>query len=212
VSDYISATLQEGSEAVALAARPSGPEAIRARGDRRRRRNQAGLVLATVAVVAAGAGAYPLARDLGTAPAAPAPAARAVPNVTGMTLREAEQVIGQSGLQVGHVSRRRTPVPAGLVVSTSPGHGSAEPRGTRVSIVVSTGSGRVVIPNVTGMAAGQAEAILQQLGLAVEVQAVASGTAPSGTVIREQPAAGSLAPAGAVVVIGVAPPPPPAGS
>ena len=210
MSDYISATLQEGSEAVALAARPSGPEAIRARGDRRRRRNQAGLVLATVAVVAAGACAYPLARDLGTAPAAAAPAARAVPNVTGMTLREAEQVIGQSGLQVGHVSRRRTAVPAGLVVSTSPGHGHSEPRDTRVSIVVSTGSGRVVIPNVTGMAANQAEAILQQLGLAVEVQAVASGTAPSGT--REQPAAGTLVPAGAVVVIGVAPPPPPAGS
>jgi hypothetical protein len=132
VSDYISATLQEGSVAVALAARPSGSQAIRARGDQRRRRNAAGLAVTVLAVVTAGAGAYPLARDLSTVPAATASSRSVMPKVAGDSLAAAERAIGRAGLSVGHVSQQpSSAVVPGIVIRTSPTPGAAEIRGPR---------------------------------------------------------------------------------
>jgi beta-lactam-binding protein with PASTA domain len=206
VSDYISATLKEGSESVALAARPSGPQVIRARGDRRRRRNAAGLAVAALAVVAAGAGAYPLARDLSTGPAAAGGAGTIVPRVVGDTLVTAEQVIVRTGLSVGHVSQQHSvAVPPGLVISTSPHYGASEPKGARVSIMVSAGGGTSVVPDVVGMTQSAAERLFLPLHIQVEVRTAGSPATVPGTVTRQSPAAGSVMPRGSIIVLYVQP-------
>ena len=206
MSDYISAILQEGSEAVALAAKPSGPQVIRARGDRRRRRHVAGLAIAASAVVAVGAGAYPLARDLGTAPAAAGGAGRIVPRVAGDTLVSAKLAVVRAGLSVGHVSRQHSDaVPLGLVLGTSPRNGAAEPKGARVNIVVSAGGGTIVVPDVVGMTQSAAEQLLQRLQMQVEVRSAASPTGIPGTITRESPAPGVKVPGGSIIVLSVEP-------
>jgi beta-lactam-binding protein with PASTA domain len=203
VSDYISAILQDGSEAVALAAKPSGPQVIRARGDRRRRRHVTGLAIAALAV---GAGAYPLARDLSTAPAAAGGAGSIVPRVAGNTLVSAERAVVRAGLSVGDVSRQHSDaVPLDLVIGTSPGHGASEPKGARVNIVVSAGGGAIVVPDVVGMTESAAEQLLVGLHMQVEVRAAASRAAVPGTITRESPAPGVRVPRGSIIVLSVEP-------
>jgi beta-lactam-binding protein with PASTA domain len=206
MSDYIPAILQEGSEAVALAARPSVPQVIRARGDRRRRRREAGLAIAALAVVAFGAGAYPLARHLSTAPAASGGAGGIVPRVAGETLVSAEQTVVRAGLSVGHVSRQHSDaVPLGLVVGTSPRAGAAEPKGVRINIVVSAGGGTIVVPDVLGMTDSAAQQLLLSLQMRVEVRTAASPGAAPGTITAESPAAGVKVPHGSILVLSVDP-------
>jgi beta-lactam-binding protein with PASTA domain len=206
MSDYISAMLQEGSEAVALAARPSVPQVIRARGDRRRRRREAGLAIAALAVVTFGAGAYPLARHLSTAPAASGGAGGVVPRVAGDTLVSAERAVARAGLSVGHVSRQRSfAVPLGLVVGTSPRAGVAESKGVRINIVVSAGGGTIVVPDVLGMTESAGKQLLLSLQIRVEVRAAASPAAAPGTITTESPAAGVKVPRGSIIVLSVDP-------
>jgi beta-lactam-binding protein with PASTA domain len=204
VSENISAILHEGSQAVALAAKPSGPEVIRARGDRRRRRHAAGLAVAALAVVAVGAGAYPLARDLSTAPAAAGGAGSIVPRVAGDSLVSAKRAVARAGLSVGYVSRQHSDaVPLGLVVGTSPRNGASEPKGARVNIVISAGAGTIVVPDVLGMTESQAEQLVLQLQLRVEVEvrsAASPGTA-LGTITAESPGPGVRVPRGSVIVL-----------
>ncbi|HEX5291124.1 MAG TPA: hypothetical protein VFX25_19865 [Streptosporangiaceae bacterium] len=66
--DDFERTLQAGSRAVAETVRPRPAEAIRARGDQRRRRQAAGSVVLAIAVLAGGGAAY-----AGTRMAAPPP-------------------------------------------------------------------------------------------------------------------------------------------
>jgi beta-lactam-binding protein with PASTA domain len=206
VSDYISAILQEGSETVALTARPSGPQAIRARGDRRRRRHVAGLAIAASAVVAAGAGAYPLARDLSTAPAAAGGERSIVPHVAGDTLASARLAVVRAGLSVGHVSLQHSDaVPAGVVVGTLPRTGAAEANGAKVNIVVSAGGGTIVVPDVVGMTEGAARQVISGLHLRVEVRAAASPTIAAGTIWSESPPTGVRVPRGSIIVLSVGP-------
>jgi beta-lactam-binding protein with PASTA domain len=206
VSDYISAMLQEGSEAVALAAKPSGPQVIRARGDRRRRRRAAGLAIAALAVVAVGAGSYPMARHLSTAPTAAGGAGGIVPRVAGDTLVSAERAVVRAGLSVGHVSRQHSDAVAlGLVVATSPRKGAFQPKGARVNIVVSAGGGTIVVPDVIGMTESAAEQIIQALQMQVEVRWAASPAATPGTITAESPAPGVKVPRGSLIVLSVEP-------
>lgn len=204
MSDYIATTLRKGSEAVARYVTPSGPQAIRARGDRRRRRRAAGTAVAAVAIVAAGSCAYPLARTLTAAPAA---AGSVVPKVAGDTLQDAQRAITRAGLSVGRVTQQHSDsIARYLVISTSPGSGASEPRGTGVSIVVSVGPASIVaVPNVIGLTQPVAAGLLGQLKMQVQVMAATGPYAPPGTVIRQEPAAGSSVPPGSVIVLYVAP-------
>ncbi|HEY2443616.1 MAG TPA: hypothetical protein VGI31_10810 [Streptosporangiaceae bacterium] len=69
--DDLERILQQGSAAIAEAARPKPPEVIRARGNQRRRRKAAGTVLLALAIAAAGGGAYAGVRSGGGQPPAP---------------------------------------------------------------------------------------------------------------------------------------------
>jgi eukaryotic-like serine/threonine-protein kinase len=202
VSDYISATLQEGSQTLALDARPAGPQVIRARGDRRRRRAAAGLAVAALAVVAVAGGAYPLARGLSATPAAAGDARSIVPRVAGDTLAAAERAIVRAGLSIGHVGRQHSDaVPSGLVIGTAPRNGASLPKGATVGIVVSARARTVIVPDVLGMASPAAVSVLQQLRMPVQVRWAAYPTLPPGAVAAESPAAGTRAPRGATIVL-----------
>ncbi len=92
------------------------------------------------------------------------------------------------------------------MISTNPGFGSSEPRGSKVNIVSSLGpkpAATATVPNVKGQTRGNAIAELKADGFKVLVVAAQSQGAPANTVVNQSPAQGSKEPVGSTVTIGV---------
>ncbi len=125
-----------------------------------------------------------------------------VPNVVGMTSPDAaRKQLELSDLALGDVETRDSDQPDGYVLSQAPDEGTSAPRGTTVDITVS--NGLVTVPSVIGNTEQQARAALSSVGLRVSVVAVESTETP-GTVVDQDPGAGSQASRGDNVVITVA--------
>jgi serine/threonine-protein kinase len=79
---------------------------------------------------------------------------------------------------------------AGSIVAQSPLPGQEVAPGAEVRVIISTGTGRVAVPDVAEMAVGLATRTLRVAGFDVDVEDVPS-EAPSGRVIASVPAAGA---------------------
>jgi beta-lactam-binding protein with PASTA domain len=122
-----------------------------------------------------------------------------VPNVIGLREQQAAIRIQDRDLdavpQTGQSDR-----PQGVVFAQRPGAGTQLGNGQNVTIFISTG--RLGIPNVTGLPSAQAQQQLQSKGLKVEVKRVASSK-KKGVVIDQDPAAGVTAAKGTLVTLTV---------
>jgi eukaryotic-like serine/threonine-protein kinase len=131
----------------------------------------------------------------------------AVPNVINSPLTAAEQSITSVGLKVGAITPKQSAtVTKNLVISTSPGFGSSEPKGSPVNIVYSTGPKPVamkLVPSVVGQTRGPAISTLRAAGFKVSVIAGQSATAAANTVISQTPQGNSNQPVGSTVTISV---------
>jgi serine/threonine-protein kinase len=137
-----------------------------------------------------------------------------VPNVVNQTQTAATAAITGAGLVLGTVTQRSsTTVVAGSVISQNPSAGTSVSLGSQVALVVSTGP--VAVPNVVNLTQAAATTSLTGAGLALgAVSQQSSATVPSGSVISQNPAAGTGVAAGSAVALvvstgPVAPPPPP---
>src|ERR1700733_11354209 len=75
-----------------------------------------------------------------------------VPAVTGLPLAQARADIVKANLVVGPVTNRASAtVPSGNVISTNPADGTNVKAHSSVSLVVSAGEAKKIVPNVTGM-------------------------------------------------------------
>jgi serine/threonine-protein kinase len=84
-------------------------------------------------------------------------------------------------------------VPEGEVISQDPKAGTSVKRGVAVSVVVSKGRQPIRVPSVVGADAGAASAAITKAGLkAVRADDVNSDTVPTGQVVAQAPAKGSL--------------------
>jgi beta-lactam-binding protein with PASTA domain len=144
----------------------------------------------------------------------PGPTMVTVPNVVNQTQAAATTAIQGVQLLVGTISQRSsTTVAAGNVISQSPAAGSSLASGSAVSLVVSTGP--VAVPNLVNLTQAAATTALTGSGLALgAVSQQSSATVPSGSVVSQNPAAGTSVAAGSAVALvvstgPVAPPPPP---
>jgi len=63
----------------------------------------------------------------------------AVPDVSGMTATAASNALGQAGFKVSTTTQASATVPANSVISTTPAAGTQAPKGSNVTLVVSTG-------------------------------------------------------------------------
>lgn len=131
----------------------------------------------------------------------------AVPQLVDMTLRAAQLRLLALGLQLGEVSYLyTTQEPAGFVIQQDPPAGTTELSHPRVSLLVSQGPQptRFLMPDFTGQKAAEVQAQLGAAGFAVRLEPTPTEAAEPGTVIGQQPAAGSQLVAGTVVVLRVA--------
>ena len=139
-----------------------------------------------------------------------APSGRAIPNVVGLSQREALARLHGAGFRVNSYPASSTR-PRGTVVSQRPAGGSRAAPDSVVRIDVSLGSGPRplrTIPDVTGMPEQEAKQRLVEVGFTVRsVYRSVSDAAEAGIVVDQEPAAGGQASAGSQItlVVGRAP-------
>jgi len=124
-----------------------------------------------------------------------------VPNVVGMAQAAASTSITGAGLKVGTVTMANSSsVASGNVISEDPAAGASVASGSAVNLTVSSGPAQVAVPDVVGQTQAAASTAITGAGLAVGTVTMTTSTSvPSGNVISEDPAAGTMvAPASAV--------------
>jgi serine/threonine-protein kinase len=124
-----------------------------------------------------------------------------VPSVLELDQDEAEAEIEGAGLIV-NVETEDSEVPEGTVIAQDPGAGGAVPKGSQVTITVSTGAGAVVVESVIGDTQQAGRATLRAQGLKVSVQKQdVTDPDDDGVIIEQAPSGGSRVPRGTTVTI-----------
>ena len=130
-----------------------------------------------------------------------------VPDLSGMTLSQAQAALVAVHLQIGsQTSGPSADFPAGQIFSQNPAAGQPVTKGTFVDVVTSTGPQMVTVPDVVSgcLTVAQAQQLLTDAGL----KPVVSGTAPvnpgcpnTGKIAAQSPTAGTSVQAGTTVLI-----------
>jgi eukaryotic-like serine/threonine-protein kinase len=128
-----------------------------------------------------------------------------VPQVTGLSLQDAQAALRHAGLTPGRVRNEPSEtIPAGIVVGTSPAAGVSWPQPQPVQLVVSAGP---PMPDFVGQPQAAAEGWSQANGVSLDVVTVKSDV-PAGTIIRQSLPPGRAFTKGQVIKITVSAGPP----
>jgi serine/threonine protein kinase/beta-lactam-binding protein with PASTA domain len=115
-----------------------------------------------------------------------------VPQVNNETYAQAARQITAAGLVPLEHGESSSTVQSGRVISTSPDNGNSAPKGSTVTVNVSTGTKKIALPSLTGTQASAAETELKNLGfLNVTTSTDTGSTMPSGEVDHQTPSAGN---------------------
>lgn len=121
-----------------------------------------------------------------------------IPDLTGLTLAEAQAKLDALGLKYTSSEEYSASVEKGAIISQDPGASTGH-RGDTVTMRVSLGPRMVTVPNVVSKGKSTARQILEAAGFKVETR---SGILNLfGLVSKQEPAAGRLAPEGSVIVL-----------
>ena len=130
-----------------------------------------------------------------------------VPDVVGRSQSRATAILEAAGFAV-RVRTGSSSRAAGEVFDQSPAGGDDAPKGSTVTITVSSGPKQVTVPDVTGRTAAKAASLLEAAGLVADQVDQPEGSVPAGTVFMQDPSGGASAKAGSTVKIVVAQPAP----
>ncbi|MEO0085180.1 MAG: PASTA domain-containing protein [candidate division WOR-3 bacterium] len=126
----------------------------------------------------------------------------AVPKLVGLTLADAESALRGRGLALERGAEVDDSLPQGTVARQSPAPGERMAKGRLVEVRLSTGL--VSVPDLTGVAEGEAKVRLRQSGLSLGVVEQQYSDAVSiGQVIQLTPKAGTRLRAGSVVAMSI---------
>jgi beta-lactam-binding protein with PASTA domain len=138
------------------------------------------------------------------------PARRVVPNVVGIELVNAMQILTRAGLTTSQRARRYDPSPAGTVVDQDPSAGQDAYPGSSVNVTVSEGPqntatapSTVIVPGVDGQNVDVARAILARARLTLGQVEQTPDPSPRGFVFDQSPRPGGRVPAGTQVSVRV---------
>jgi serine/threonine-protein kinase len=126
-----------------------------------------------------------------------------LPDVLGESEQIAEAELERLGFIVD-VDTKNEDELEGTVIGQDPGPGSRLLRGDRVTIIVSTGAGSVIVPGVVGQSEQSAIKTLQSRGVSVDViRQETDESSEDGRVLEQAPSAGTRVLAGDTVTITV---------
>ena len=123
-----------------------------------------------------------------------------VPNVVGKQVSVAKNILEDKHLRVSTSEVTNTDVPAGQVISQSPGSGEKVKEQRTIHLVVSKGVGDITVPDLSGMTVEQARQRLKDLGLVVGkiTQGSIEGK-PVNTIVAQSPSGDSKVSKGTTV-------------
>ena len=122
------------------------------------------------------------------------PEAVPVPDVVGETQADATRILTEAEFVPNPVPVESDDVEEGRVVSQTPAANENLAKGSQVTIEVSAGSGRIVIPDVAGQSAGTARGNLQRAGFTnIQERQQSSAEVAAGNVIGTDPGANAEA-------------------
>jgi eukaryotic-like serine/threonine-protein kinase len=123
-----------------------------------------------------------------------------VPDVLGLAEQDALRRMRRAKLRPSGQRESSRRVPAGNVIRSDPGPRTEIERGSRVTLVVSSGPKQVTVPDVEGQDQNDAVQRLREANLSVVVRERESSE-PVDTVISQSPAAGQLLGEGSTVTL-----------
>jgi len=124
-----------------------------------------------------------------------------VPSVVSAQVADATNTLQAAGFKVQTTTQQNDTAPEGQVVDQTPKGGVKADQGSVVTLVVSSGVGKVAVPNVVGKTQAQATSLLNTAGFKIQVVPQADDTIKSGEVISQNPPADAQADKGATVTI-----------
>jgi eukaryotic-like serine/threonine-protein kinase len=141
---------------------------------RKRRRGVIAVIVVVVLAILAGIGGWYLGVGRFTT----------TPDITGLTLTEATELVESEGLGIEVVSEEYSEtIPDGMIISSDPDGGDRIPDGETVEVVLSIGKERYGVPDVLGETEEQAREMLEDRKLVVgEVTEAHNGKYDEGTV------------------------------
>jgi beta-lactam-binding protein with PASTA domain len=128
-----------------------------------------------------------------------------VPDVTGQPEGDAQATLEGEGFVVTSTQQASPDVEIGLVISTNPSTGTEVAQGTTVEMIVSSGPGEVIVPDLLGMDTAEATAAAEAAGLTISVVEDPDNPDPDGVVVKQDPAAGTTVDGGSEVVAQLSP-------
>jgi eukaryotic-like serine/threonine-protein kinase len=125
----------------------------------------------------------------------------AVPLVNGEPVATAQAQIKAQHLRSTVINQPNASIKQGLVIKSNPPEGNIVPADTLVTLYVSSGPGKVSVPNVEGKQQSAAETDLQNAGFSVSTQQDTTSTQPAGTVVNQNPVGGTMVEPGSKIII-----------
>ena len=126
-----------------------------------------------------------------------------VPTVANLLQADATRQLKDAGFSVKVTTKADNTIAKGTVIGQSPAGGAQAPKGSTVTITVSSGIEQVVAPNVLGLTQDEAVAKIQSLGLVESVVQRTGAAPPYGIVLDQSPPPNTKVNKGTTVVIGV---------
>jgi serine/threonine-protein kinase len=114
-----------------------------------------------------------------------------VPEITSFTRAQAEEAIQDADLRIRTTREPSDEISEGLVVRTDPPSGAKVDAKSTVLVVISDGPETFAVPNVAGLDLQSATAEITAQNLLVEIEEVNDVQVVAGTVISQEPAAGT---------------------
>jgi serine/threonine protein kinase/beta-lactam-binding protein with PASTA domain len=128
-----------------------------------------------------------------------------VPHVKGLSEDEAKSQLDDAGLKVGSTEKRSSSsVPKGNVMGSSPNEGTSVEKGSEVTLIISDGVGKTIVPDEVGKQLDEARSDLRSKGFQVSVNFVNRPDQAPNTVINQTPSAGETANQKSTVTLTVA--------
>jgi eukaryotic-like serine/threonine-protein kinase len=124
-----------------------------------------------------------------------------VPNMVGNPQAEAEIVLKRAGFSTDVTEHESPDKPKGTVTGQDPAGGSHVAKGSLVTLIVSSGPGSSVVPDLTGQALSAAKKKLTDLGFRTTEERETSDTVTENHVIETRPTVGTTMDKGSSVTI-----------
>lgn len=114
-----------------------------------------------------------------------------VPDVVGKQMNVAQQILEDKNLRVKVAETYDADVPVGQVVSQYPEAGITVKEERQVTIYISKGGEEIEMPELKGMTKSEAQAKLERIGLKLDAVKEVYSDEPAGTVLSQDPRAGT---------------------